>query len=635
MHLYAAAFFVIKLRLRRICARRIFCLLTREEIFINTKDKEKKEKEPKLKTSPKFKLKQYIRHYLPKYFIAIAVLLASVILDMLSPKISQYMVDDVILGHDMEIFKKCLIALGVIGVGRFIFQYVKEYTFDWVSVNIVQRLRHDLFVHVNSLDTEYFDKNNTGEIMARIKDDIDTIWDALSYVTMLLIEVFVHTGIIMYFMLKLSVKLTIIPTIAMIICAVLAVFLEHHLDKIYDLISDERATLNTTCEENIGGVRTVKAFAREKFEIEKFDKHNDKFCEYSIAETKTFVKYYPYFQFITRVLPFMVLAFGGLEYINGSLTLGEVTAFVAYSQNIVWPMEMLGWLTNSFSSAFASFKKVNKIYHEASKINESETPILLPEVKGHITFNDVSFHKADEFEILKHISFDLPAGKTLGIMGATGSGKTSVVSLLTRLYDTTDGEVLLDGVNIKDMSLKQLRGNIALIMQDVFLFSDTISENIKMGNKDDVSDDKVRTSAKLAMASEFVEKMDKSYDTVIGERGVGLSGGQKQRISIARAFSKDLPILIMDDSTSALDMETERDIQHTLEGFKDVTKIIIAHRISAVKKADEIIVLNEGAVAERGTHTELLKKKGLYYETYVSQHGEPDWDALCEVRKEA
>ena len=550
---------------------------------------------------------------------------------MLSPQIILHLVDDVILGGDNRYVNLLLAGILLIGVGRFIFQYIKEYIFDYVSVNIACHLRRDLFVHVEHLDTAFFDKNNTGEIMARVKDDIDRIWDALSYVSMLIIEVFIHTVIIIFCMSRLSLPLTVIPVISMGICGVLAFLLEKKLDKVYEDISEENAVLNTTAEENIGGVRTVKAFAREKHEIEKFKKHNEKYCELSIKETETFVKYYPYFQFISRILPFLILFGGGYMYLKGKMTLGEVSAFVAYSQNIVWPMEMLGWLTNSFASAIASYKKINKIYEEASKIVEPENPVALPVVHGDIRFENVSFHKEDMHEILSDISFEVKSGKTLGIMGATGAGKTSVVSLLTRLYDATSGRICLDGVDIKDISLSTLRGSISLIMQDVFLFSDTISENIRMGDKPHISDKVIREASRKACADDFIEKMDDEYETIIGERGVGLSGGQKQRISIARALAKKHPILIMDDSTSALDMETERKIQETLSELKDTTKIIIAHRISAVKDADEIIILNEGRIAERGTHDELLLKKGLYYETYVSQYGEPE----SELRKEA
>ena len=318
----------------------------------------------------------------------------------------------------------------------------------------------------------------------------------------------------------------------------------------------------------------------------------------------------------------MTILVGGKFVITGEMSLGEMTAFVEYSMNIVWPMEMLGWLTNSFSSAVASNKKIRKIYQETSSIKEAEKPVMLENVKGKICFDHVSFHKADMYEILHDISFTLESGKTLGIMGATGAGKTSIVQLLQRMYDATEGTIFVDDVDVKELSLKQLRTNISYVMQDVFLFSDTINENIKLGKKKTVDFGTVRKASTDAQASGFIERMERKYDTVIGERGVGLSGGQKQRISIARALSKKDPILVLDDSTSALDMETEHLIQETLQELQNTTKIIIAHRISAVRNADEILVLQDGSIAERGTHESLLAKKGLYYETYLAQYGE-------------
>ena len=341
-----------------------------------------------------------------------------------------------------------------------------------------------------------------------------------------------------------------------------------------------------------------------------------------MQQSRVFVKYYPYINLITKLLPLATLLSGGLLVMNGEITLGTLTAFIEYSMNIVWPMEMLGWLTNSLSSAIASNRKLKRIYAEKPTITEPEEPVVLDHVNGKIEFSHVSFHKEDGHEILHDISFTVQPGKTIGIMGATGAGKSSIIHLLQRLYDVTDGAIYLDDVDIRQLSLKQLRSSISLVMQDVFLFSDTITENVKLGKKDSISLQAVKDAAGDAMAKDFIERMANQYDTVIGERGVGLSGGQKQRITIARALAKKDPVLVLDDSTSALDMETEQSIHETLRHLPDTTKIIIGHRISAVCHADEIIILENGSIAERGTHQSLLEKKGLYYQTYIAQYGE-------------
>lgn len=567
------------------------------------------------------KISSYIWKYKWNYVIALISLFAAVSLDMLSPQLTRRVVDDVIVGGQMEKLQYLLLGFLLVGGGRCFFQYVKEYNFDNVGNKISANIRRDLFIHIQKLSADFFDKNNTGELMARIKDDVDHIWDALGFVGMLLIEVTYHTIIIIVCMARINVLLTLVPLVAMICCATIAIVMERKLDKVYGDISEENAVLNTVAEENLAGVRTVKAFAREKFEISKFLSHNKKYYELNMTQSKVFVRYYPYINLITKAVPLLVILFGGIIVINNKMTIGDLTAFLEYSMNICWPLEMLGWLTNSFSSAVASNRKIKKIFEEKSSIIESANPIYKDDFKGEIVFANVSFHKEDGYMILKNIDFKIEAGKTLGIMGTTGAGKTSIVQLIERMYDVTDGAIYIDGTDIREYSLHDLRNAVSFVTQDIFLFSDTIGENIKLGKKHSINLSDIKKASKAAQAKSFIEKMDSKYDTVIGERGVGLSGGQKQRISIARALAKKTPILVLDDSTSALDMETEREIEHTLEEMKDTTKIIIAHRISAVKKADEIIVLEDGCIVERGNHQELLDKKGLYYQTYLVQTG--------------
>ncbi len=567
------------------------------------------------------KLRNHIWEHLPAYLLAIFGLVVSVALDMLSPLLTKEIIDDVIKNRNVGALKGILLGILAIGIGRFIFGYVKEYLFDVTGARIAANMRKDVFKHIQSLSADFFDRTGTGELMSRIKDDVDRIWDGLTYVSMLTIEVVVHTSLILFCMYRLNWKLAIIPTACMVICAALAIYLEKKLDSVYEAISEENAELNTVAEENLAGVRTVKAFAREKFEIQKFLSHNKRYYDLNMEQSRVFVKYHPLFSLVSKLLPLLVLLAGGYFCIYQNFTLGSLGAFVQYSTNIVWPMEMLGWLTNSLSAAIASNKKLKKLYAQTPTITEPEHPVTLPEVTGKITFDHVSF-KRDEREILSDISFSLEAGRTLGIMGATGSGKSSIIHLLQRLYDSSEGSILLDDTDIRDLSLKQLRSNISIVMQDVFLFSDTIRENVRLGKREFVTDSIVREAARASQANGFIEELGNGYDTVIGERGVGLSGGQKQRISIARALAKKNPILIMDDSTSALDTETEHEIQQTLKQLQNTTKLIIAHRISAVRNADEILFLQDGRIAERGTHDTLLAQKGLYYETYMAQYGE-------------
>ena len=566
------------------------------------------------------KMRVYIGQNWRAYVFAIACMAGAIVLDMLYPKITQSIVDDVILEGKLELLAKLLAGIAIVGIGRCVFGYLKEYTFDVLASKIGSQIRKDLFAHIQTLSANYFDQANTGELMARVKDDVDKIWNALGFVGMLVIEVIIHVSLVLYCMFSISLKLALLPLAAMLFCGTMAVVMERKLDGVYEEISEENAVLTTVAEENLAGVRTVKAFAREKHEIEKFLSHNERYYELNITQSKIMVRFYPYFQFVGKALPVSMAVLGGISVINGNLTLGALVALIEYSRNCTWPMEMMGWLTNDVSAAAASYKKIKKIFDEQAEITDREDAVLLDRVNGSVAFEHVSF-ALDGKQILKDIDFEIRPGKTLGIMGATGSGKSSLIHLLQRFYDTREGTVRLDGMDVRSLTLAQLRSSINVVLQDVFLFSDTIEENIKMGKRRELAMKQIRVAARQAQADGFIERMDEQYQTVIGERGVGLSGGQKQRISIARALAKQSPVLVLDDSTSALDMETEQEIQKMLHQLKNTTKIIIAHRISAVCHADEIIYLENGCIAERGTHKELLERRGLYYHTFCAQYG--------------
>lgn len=565
-------------------------------------------------------MKKYIIKNLPRYFVSGLALLTSTALDIWFPIITMSIIDDVIVGRDMEKLKINLICILIVGLGRAAAQYVKEYLCDTAGCDVAETMRKDMMKHIQKLSKSFFDANNTGELMARVKDDTGKIWDLCCFVGMLLVEATCYlTGVIIC-MVKLNYKLALIPIAFLPVLGFMVMKIEKKLDSIYGNISEQNATLNRVIEENISGVRTVKAFAAEEAEIEKFDGENNAYNQLSVEEAQYMAKMEPIIGIIPKLMQATMLAVGGYSAISGKITYGMLVAFMQYTSNIVWPIENMGWILNCTSAAIASNKKIKTIFDAKPEIVEKENPVKINDYSVELRFENVCF-SLDGKDILKEVSFALPSGKTLGVMGATGTGKSMMVNLIERFYDVNEGAITIDGIDIRDMYLEDVRNFSSIVTQDIFLFSDTIKENIKLGNKRRMKDETVKYAIRKAHAKEFVEKITGGYDAVIGERGIGLSGGQKQRLSIARALAKKAGVLILDDSTSALDMETESDIQKEISKKSDMSKIIIGHRISSVKDADEIIVIDDGRIAERGTHDELLAKKGLYYSTYEAQYG--------------
>ena len=578
------------------------------------------------------KLRTYLMRYWYLYLFGMICMIAAIVLDMITPQITRRIIDEVIVGGQMQLLMKFLMGVLGIGLARAVLQYAKEFTWDCVGVKIGNEMRIDLFRHIQTLSMDFFDKHNTGELMTRVKDDVDKVWVVLGFVGSLAIEALIHTVFVLTCMYRINPWLTLIPLCVLPVIGFLAVRMENRLGTVYDQISEETAELNTVAQECIAGVRTVKAFAREEYEIKKFSRHNRRFYDLNMKQAKLLADHQPAISFFGKMMLLAVVIVGGFLVIGGKMSLGDLGAFSEYANNVIWPMEILGWLSNDIASAFASWKKIQKVAKSEPQIKDAEDAQALPQVKGRITFDHVSLTRGGQ-EILHDVSFEVEPGHTLGIMGMTGTGKTTIVSLMQRFYDVTDGRILLDGTDIRKIPLAQLRASLAVVMQEVFLFSDSVSENVRTGQREAMTQETVEWAAERAGAGQFIGGLAEKYDTVIGERGVGLSGGQKQRISIARALAKRAPVLILDDATSALDMETEKQIQHNLKQSEDMTRIIIAHRISAVRDADEIIVLEGGTIAERGTHETLMQGPTRYHDTWNVQYEENCRESGNDIEK--
>ncbi|SNX53576.1 ABC transporter ATP-binding protein [Thermoanaerobacterium sp. RBIITD] len=561
---------------------------------------------------------KYVLRYKWHVIIPTIAMILAIALDMFNPYLQELITDKVFIGGNKSLLWPILWGFIAITVLRAVLGYVKEYIFDVLSAKISIDIKKDLFDHIQSLPFSYFDSMNTGELMSRIGEDVDNIWRSVSFGIRLFIENMIYFVTASVILFLINWKLTFVCLAGMPLIGYLALQFEKKIGISYGKLSDQGVLMNTAAQENIAGVRLVKAFAREKYEIMKFLNLNNENFELSMEQNRIVSRYFPPIDFLTNLSIVILVVLGGVLVIHSTLSIGELVAFSGYIYMLIWPMRMLGFLTNLIAQSDASAKKIMKIMDVVPEIRDSANSVRLDNLKGDIEFRNVSFRYNDEL-VLKDINLKVDAGKTVAIMGTTGSGKSSIINLIGRYYDVLDGAIYIDGHDVREINLEDLRSQMAVVQQDTFLFSASIEENIKFG-KPDATMDEIVDACKLACVDDFIEELDDKYDTVIGERGIGLSGGQKQRISIARALIRDAKILILDDATSALDMDTEyRLLKNLNERHKDATTFIIAHRISAVKNSDMIIYMEDGRIVERGTHEELLAKKGKYYEIYCEQ----------------
>lgn len=561
---------------------------------------------------------KYVSKYKGTVIIGTMCMLIVIGVDLFLPYLQQIFIDSGLMKGNQNVIVSVLVWIGIITIIKAMLGYGKEFLYDVLSSWVHQDIKNDLFAHIQTLEFEYFDNMNTGELMSRIGEDAENIWQTIGYGMRLFIENIIYFVISTIILFVLNYKLALACFIVMIPIGFIGIKLENKFGEIYSKISDQTAEINTIAQEDIAGIKLVKAFSREKYEINKFLKMNKVYYDLNMEQAKIIGDYFPPIEFLTNIALVIMIVLGGFLVMDGEVSIGILVAFNGYIWNLIWPMRMLGELTDLLSRTVSSANKIFAIMDKDPSIKTKENFKDVKNIKGNIKFEGVNF-KYDDKLVLKNINLDIKAGSTVAIMGATGAGKSSLINLIGRYYDTCKGSIKIDGIDIKEYNLEFLRKNMAIVPQETFLFSETILNNIKFSNEN-ASFEEIKEASKLACANEFIEGLELGYNTEIGERGIGLSGGQKQRIAIARSLVRKAKILILDDSTSALDMETEHELLKNLSNRKhESTTFIIAHRISAVKNADLIIYLEDGQIKESGTHDELLKKKGRYYDIYNDQ----------------
>lgn len=554
------------------------------------------------------------------------------VMHLIVPYMSQSIIDLFLSGEQAaenlatkrNLFWELIIAMVLLTFLRTAIVYLSCMGGEVVSQKALYRIRTYLFDKIERQDMHFYATYRTGDLMTRLTGDLDAVRHMIAWVIRTIVESLALMGATAVYFFYMDWRLALcLFAIAPFIFLIIILF-KNKVAPRHRALREKLAEMNTISQENISGNRVVKAFAREKYEIEKFDESNTSYSQTNQKTALTWLTYYPYVESAANLMPVVLLLVGGIFLIREQISMGQYVAFSSLIWAIANPMRQLGSIMNEFQRFSAASDKVMEIYYSQPEIVDRPGAIDRPErFQGRIEFKNVSFQYADgKLPILRNVSFTAEPGETIAIMGETGCGKTSLIQLIPRFYEPTEGEVLVDGIAVQDMKLRQLRGNIGLATQDVLLYSDSIDGNIAFGDSH-ITPEQVVKFARYSAASDFIARMPEGYDTIVGERGVGLSGGQKQRISLARALAVRPAILILDDTTSAVDMETEKQIQHSLNELDfPCTKIIIAQRISTTKYADKILVLQDGRITESGSHEELIAKKGYYYQVVQLQTGQ-------------
>ena len=563
----------------------------------------------------------FLKKYRKRMAAGLLMTTGIAMLTIVNPYISGVIVDDVIGGGQRQLLPVMIACLIGVTLVRGLLRFSSQIMFESSSQGVLYSMRDTVYRKLLQEDFNFYNRNRTGDLMSRQTGDMEAIRHFISYVIYAVYENILLLAFALTMIFTVNVKLALCMLVVLPFTAFTTFRQSKRVRPAFFRIRQQFSSLNTFVQENISGNRVVKAFAKEDFEIEKFNKENDGYRDAELNASATWKKYVPIFEFLSNILTVVLMLYGGYMVIDGEITIGNMVTVNGYLWMLTMPLRMAGWWVNDIHRFTTSAEKIYKTCSEEPDIKKPCQPVERKHFNGDVEFKDVSY-RAENTDIISNISFRVKAGQTVGIIGSTGSGKSTIMNLLGRFYDTTTGSVFVDGVNVRDLDLYELRDNIGIAMQDVFLFSDTIEGNIAYG-RPNCSFEEVKKAAKMADANLFIQNMPEGYDTIVGERGVGLSGGQKQRISLARALVKDPAILILDDTTSAVDMETESYIQDQLKKIeKDCTIFIIAYRISSIKDADMILVMDKGRIVECGTHDELVAAEGYYAEAFRHQYGD-------------
>ena len=585
----------------------------------------------------------YCKPDLPRVLGAVLLFIVNDTMALIIPLITGVIVDQVITGGHADMLTRLCLIMIVFTLIRVGSRYGYQMFMERFGQNTIFRLVSDQYEKLHQLDFTYFNHTRVGDIMSRMTSDTDAMRHFLSWTTYNILDCVVMFVGAICVMFAIDWRLALALACVTPFIWIFARQLSSHARPLFLDIRNSLASLNSMVEENIEGNRVVKAFVREDHETEKFDERNDDYMQRNMAQAYNSRRYLPWLDGCSFSLQLITLVFGGWLVINGYMTLGNLVSFNSFLWMIDGPVRQFGWLLNDLQRFNASCVKIRRLLTAKSRIVEKpdaeesvkqavtiqsqvgQQRAAAPDrISGEIRFDHVSFAFPDDpnTPILKDIDFFVPAGTKLGILGETGAGKSTLVNLISRFYDPTVGHVVIDGIDARDWPLTTLRSQVCVVAQDTFLFSDTIGGNIAFGAGSNRDENYIRRMATIAGADGFIRSMPDGYNTVVGERGVGLSGGQKQRLSLARALADDPAILIMDDTTSAVDMETEAEIQQHLKDMGGAKTIItIAHRISSIKDADLILVLEHGQIVERGDHASLVKAHGRYWEIYKKQLG--------------